>query len=72
MSDMLPPTRPVTVRLSDIGFWDLLMLVLVHHKLAGTFDYPWALVFAPLWVPLAAHGIVLGVAYLFAKWGSRQ
>lgn len=45
---------------SDTG---LLGLVLVTAKLTGFTDFPWALVLAPYWAPLAFHAVI----FLMAK-----
>lgn len=46
---------------------DLLTLLLIHHKLAGTFDYTWWLVLGPQWVPAAAFILVGAGAWVIGR-----
>jgi hypothetical protein len=44
--------------------WPALCLALVVARLAGTLTLPWALVLAPIWLPMLAMALVL----LAAMW----
>lgn len=63
---MTQPT-PVVVRESKVTPMDLLTLLLIHHKLAGTFDYAWWLVFWPQWGPAAAFILVGAGAWVIGR-----
>lgn len=63
---MTQPT-PVVVRESKVTPMDLLTLLLIHHKLAGTFDYTWWLVLGPQWVPAAAFILVGAGAWVIGR-----
>nr|DAQ68648.1 MAG TPA: transmembrane protein [Caudoviricetes sp.] len=52
---------------SSVSFLELLGLLLIGLRLAGSIDWPWWLVLAPLWVPLAATlAVVVVVAIVQA------
>ena len=51
-----------------VGLFGMLGLVLVALRLSGVIDWPWLVVLAPIWVPVAFVvaflAILLAVAYL--------
>ena len=51
---------------SGISFGGLLTIVFIVLKLTDQIDWSWWWVLAPLWLPLAVVGLVLGLVLLFA------
>ena len=52
---------------SGVTFAQLLALLLIGLRLVGCIDWPWWLVLAPLWVPLAV-AIVAVAAVALWQW----
>ena len=51
---------------SGIGIGMVLFIVFLVLKLTGTIDWSWWWVTSPLWIPLAAAVVILGIAGLIA------
>ena len=51
---------------SGMGIGMVLFIVFLILKLTGTIDWSWWWVTSPLWIPLAAAVVILGIAGLIA------
>jgi len=47
---------------SGIGIGMVLFIVFLVLKLTGTIDWSWWWVTSPLWIPLAAVAVIIGIA----------
>lgn len=51
---------------SGMGIGMVLFIVFLVLKLTGTIDWSWWWVTSPLWIPLAAAAVILGVVGVIA------
>ena len=51
---------------SGIGIGMILFLIFMTLKLTGNIDWSWWWVTSPLWIPLAAAAVILGVVGVIA------
>lgn len=49
-----------------INFFELMFLMFLGLKISGLIDWSWWWVFAPIWVPILAFIILVGLAFLGA------
>lgn len=50
-----------------MGFWGALQVLLIALKLANIIDWPWLLVFFPVWLGLVAVAVVIVIAMFCRK-----
>ena len=50
-----------------VGFCSMLTIIFIVLKLTGVIGWPWILVIAPLWIPIAVSALFIGFL-LFAAW----
>ena len=51
---------------SGIGIGMVLFIVFLVLKLTGTIDWSWWWVTSPLWIPLAAAAVIIGILGVIA------
>jgi hypothetical protein len=68
---MLQTNQNYQTRHREFGFLGLLTLLFIGLKLGGVISWSWWLVLAPLWMPVAAFIIMLGVMVFFVALLSR-
>lgn len=52
---------------AGVGFCGLLTIVFIVLKLIGVIGWSWLWVLSPLWIPMVASILFIGIA-LFAAW----